>query len=66
MTAKTCLLTSSWANGEVYHLADSYHAFPEGQILGVDGLAMVLAPVQDVIPAPVQLRQRQTQLHNTQ
>ncbi len=52
--------------GEVQHLADSGHSLPYGQILGVDGLAMVLAPVKDVIPATVQLRERQAQLYSTQ
>ncbi len=48
------------------HLADARHFLPDGEVLGVDGLAVVDAPAQDVTPAPVQLRQRQPQLRTPQ
>ena len=47
---------------EDLYLADAGHPLPDGQVLGVDGLAVVDAPLQDVAPAAIQLRQRQPQL----
>lgn len=43
-------------------LANAQHDLKDGQVLHVDGLSVVLPLVQDVIPAAVQLCERDAQL----
>jgi hypothetical protein len=45
------------------YLANASDDLKIGEVPGVDGLSMVGALVQNVIPAPIQLRQGNAQLH---